>query len=265
MRLCFGSILDFPIGGKTPLDADTHTDYKPWEQRWEVPLHLWDGLFCQRNQTPPPHLREDRRSFEILQKLSAVMRKGYEEDYLQRQPHTILLDMNFYKQSLLPVLADWMVIFLQAQQLGSKSKVPLELCRAYLCRHLPEDEWAKKSDETMVVLNKLQPLERKLLNLTDAWLRVFLPHCLKKVNRVSFGLMNQDEVRTLLNGDPMAARSRIRLAIPFVGKDVPSPAAEFAQPDIVQCTDDSHGVGSVTPTRTNNTRILGGTYWCDCA
>lgn len=28
-------------------------------------------------------------------------------------------------------------------------------------------------------------------------------------------------------------RSRAKLAIPFISKDVPSPASEFAQPDIV--------------------------------
>ena len=44
--------------------------------------------------------------------------------------------------------------------------------------------------------------------------------------------MNQAEVEAALRRDPLTSKSRTRLAIPFVGKDVPSPAAEFAQPDI---------------------------------
>ena len=33
--------------------------------------------------------------------------------------------------------------------------------------------------------------------------------------------------------DPHTPRSRLKLAIPFVGKDVPSTASEFAHPDII--------------------------------
>jgi hypothetical protein len=33
--------------------------------------------------------------------------------------------------------------------------------------------------------------------------------------------------------DPLFPRSRSKMAIPFVGKDVPSPASEFAHPDVI--------------------------------
>ena len=99
--------------------------------------------------------------------------------------------------------------------------------------------------------------------MSQAWLSTYLPHNMQKVNRVTFGLMTQSEVETLYAAEEAKARSRLqaerekakqkgdkgggegkapgkpdlrsrtKLAIPFVGKDMPSPAAEFALPDIV--------------------------------
>jgi hypothetical protein len=41
------------------------------------------------------------------------------------------------------------------------------------------------------------------------------------------------EMRKMQEIDPHTPRSRLKLAIPFVGKDVPSTASEFAHPDII--------------------------------
>ena len=76
------------------------------------------------------------------------------------------------------------------------------------------------------------PTHKKLLNLTHDWLRTYLPHCLSKVNRVSFGLLSSEECAAALEEDPFAPRSRLALAVPFIGKDVPAKSAEFAHPDI---------------------------------
>mmetsp|Transcript_2417 Transcript_2417/g.3236 ORF Transcript_2417/g.3236 Transcript_2417/m.3236 type:complete len:3692 (+) Transcript_2417:353-11428(+) len=76
------------------------------------------------------------------------------------------------------------------------------------------------------------PEQIKYLNLTHDWLRTFLPHCLQKVNRVSFGLLSTEECAATLEDDPMVPRSRLALAVPFIGKDVPSKSSEFAHPDI---------------------------------
>jgi hypothetical protein len=76
------------------------------------------------------------------------------------------------------------------------------------------------------------PEHIKFLNLTHDWLRTFLPHCLQKVNRVSFGLLSSEECVAVLDEDPNMPRSRLALAVPFIGKDVPSKSSEFAHPDI---------------------------------
>ena len=84
-----------------------------------------------------------------------------------------------------------------------------------------------------VVTKVTSPLQKKLLNLCFTWLSTFLPHCLAKVNRVSFGLLNDDDCKAALLVDPNVPRSRLKLAVPFIGKDVPSKSSEFAHPDII--------------------------------
>ena len=73
----------------------------------------------------------------------------------------------------------------------------------------------------------------QMLNLCSDWLRVYLPHVLQKIDRVSFGLLSVEEHARLLKSEPHMPRSRFKLAIPFVGKDCPSRASEFAHPDII--------------------------------
>jgi hypothetical protein len=50
---------------------------------------------------------------------------------------------------------------------------------------------------------------------------------------VSFGLLTAGDLSRALERDPKMPRTRKLLAVPFVGKDVPSPASEFAHPDVV--------------------------------
>jgi len=65
------------------------------------------------------------------------------------------------------------------------------------------------------------------------WLRSFLPHCLQKIDRVTFGLLSKEDYERAVAADPHMPRTRAKLGIPFVGKDVPSRSSEFAHPDII--------------------------------
>ena len=71
---------------------------------------------------------------------------------------------------------------------------------------------------------------KKLLNLAADWVRSYLPHCLGKINRVSFGILSPAD---LVMCDPRAPQSRRLMAVPFMGKDVPSRSSEFAHPDVL--------------------------------
>ena len=70
-----------------------------------------------------------------------------------------------------------------------------------------------------------------MLNLASDWLLYFLPHVLKKVSRVHFGLLREHEMASLRERGCLP-RSRRFLAVPFVGKDTPSAASEYAHPDV---------------------------------
>eukprot|EP00967_Tisochrysis_lutea_P089067 scaffold126661_cov28-Tisochrysis_lutea.AAC.3 len=72
-----------------------------------------------------------------------------------------------------------------------------------------------------------------MINLAHDWLHIYLPHALKKIDRVSFGIMSDDDLKQARRSNPLMPRSRAKLAIPFISKDVPSNASEFAQPDVV--------------------------------
>ena len=50
---------------------------------------------------------------------------------------------------------------------------------------------------------------------------------------MSFGLLTPQDLARAMARDPKMPKSRKLLAVPFVGKDVPSPASEFAHPDVV--------------------------------
>ena len=62
------SELNFPIGRKQRLD------FCDEGKRWDVALHLFQGVFGATNQTPPPWLREDQRAHSILVELSEALR-----------------------------------------------------------------------------------------------------------------------------------------------------------------------------------------------
>lgn len=73
----------------------------------------------------------------------------------------------------------------------------------------------------------------KMMNLSHDWLSAYLPHVLSKIDRVSFGLLSAEDLARALAIDPKVPISRRLLAVPFVGKDVPSTSSEFSHPDVV--------------------------------
>ena len=75
----------------------------------------------------------------------------------------------------------------------------------------------------------------KMINLARDWICALLPHVLAKINRVSYGLLKPADAALLERGGGGARvpSSRRLLAVPFVGKDIPSRTNEFSHPDIV--------------------------------
>jgi hypothetical protein len=99
-----------------------------------------------------------------------------------------------------------------------------------------------------------RPKSVMMLMLAREWINSLLPHVLAKIHRVHFGLVSKDDVEKWRKAaeaaagsavsaaadeglkkvvDFQVAPSRRLLAVPFIGKDVPSVSSEFAHPDVV--------------------------------
>ena len=153
----------------------------------------------------------------------------------------MLLNVDYYHAALKPLLAEWAFYWLQKHHLiglsrdealtfirdGAHSKLHPELAAKLNNTH------AAASDGGAGAARAVDPQHVRFLTLARDWLNSYLPHCLTKINRVSFGIFSADDHARALALDPYMPRSRAKLAIPFVGKDVPSRSSEFAHPDVI--------------------------------
>ena len=55
---------------------------------------------------------------------------------------------------------------------------------------------------------------------------------LGKIDRVTFGLLSPTDIRLTKEAGAYLSPNRVLLAVPFVGKDVPSRSSEFSHPDV---------------------------------
>ncbi|CAK9085547.1 Uncharacterized protein (Fragment) [Durusdinium trenchii] len=97
------SELNFPIGPKNLIE------HAP--ERWRAVLHLLDGFFSVEKGRVPPHLKDSLRAKEILQTLGEVIHKGCDLRFLQRNPHLILLNEEFYHHEVKPMMCDWLMLW----------------------------------------------------------------------------------------------------------------------------------------------------------
>ena len=168
---------------------------------------------------------------DTLDDLARVIALGRRERVLQSNPHLVVLSLPFYHSSIKPLIAQWMLEWFKSP---SQSGLALPLVAVA----------AKASSVLVFMLNgsrcsaaARRELERglsqtawQLLNVANVWLNTFMPHVLSKIDRVSFGLLSYE---TDIAKQPRMPESRKLSAVPFVGKDKPSPRSEFAHPDVI--------------------------------
>jgi hypothetical protein len=130
-----------------------------------------------------------------------------------------------YSSSLKPVLSRWLILWLRAR------KVP------FLTDEEISQFLASGNKTTSVILQKikvnLHDEHVKMLNLGHDWLQSYLPFVIQKINRVHYGLLQPQDLKLLEEENVKIPASRKLVAVPFVAKDVPSRASEFAHPDVL--------------------------------
>ncbi|GAB5356506.1 hypothetical protein AAMO2058_000295800 [Amorphochlora amoebiformis] len=233
------SELNFPIGAKTPLDLSP--------SRWQLPMHLLDAIFYSRTgkvSTPTGlggegqevvSLAASDHAQRVLQNVKRVMEQGIRSKGLQTSPHLILLDQTWYKAYLMPALAPWLLIWLRI-----KHFIQLTLNNSHALAYLmggPQGETGYQNNCKTIGLPVPKRIEqthtreqKKILNLSAEWLQSYMPHILTKIDRVSYGLLLEEDMENFPENMPA---SRKLMGVPFVGKDVPSISSEFAQPDVL--------------------------------
>jgi hypothetical protein len=197
-----------------------------------MPIHLLDAIFYVESSRLTVGFKQSSRAKEILESLRVVINKGYDLRALQRNPHIVLLNIEWYHSTLKPIMADWLYMWIETQHLGTV--LSEQMVKQYLLHDLSEQDDSGDHQQICHLIETSLSIEhKKMLNLGRDWLKSYLPHILQKVDRVSFGLLNKEDYERALAADPHMPRTRGKLAIPFVGKDVPSRSSEFAHPDVI--------------------------------
>lgn len=65
-------------------------------QRWLLPIHILDAIYYLDTSRMSVGFKSSKRAAAILHKLSAVMNEGYQSRALQRNPHCLLLNVDWY-------------------------------------------------------------------------------------------------------------------------------------------------------------------------
>lgn len=150
------------------------------------------------------------------------------------------------------VLARWLLLWLRARKLP---KMTDEDILTFLF------QGTNSGAAVIKLVKSLSDEHAKLLNLGHDWLKSYLPFVLQKINRyvkhirfrlfiinfvivyprlrhsmvkrVHFGLLHPQDIALLEEEGFRIPTTRKLVAVPFVAKDVPSKASEFAHPDVL--------------------------------
>lgn len=217
------SELNWPLGAKEPLDFTRSRSGNGL--RWGIPSHLLDAIFCCTGMPILADIADSKIAKEILDELDLVIRRGFDTLQLLRSPHLVVVSKNFYDSEMKMPLMKWLLLWLRAR------KVPT-LTDAEIIEFLGSGNRCSAG-----VLQKMKNVlgddHVKMLNLGFDWINSYLPFVLQKVNRVSFGLLQEHDIEQLEADGVKIPTSRKLTAVPFVAKDVPSRSSEFAHPDVL--------------------------------
>ena len=213
------SELNWPLGGEEPLDMTTSSpgcQISTTGARWRLPWFLIDA--CLRASGAPAGVIDaDDDDAAARERLQAAVQKGSATKALQRTPHLVVVDRHFYASEMLEPLTALAAAFLRSEGVVGSS-LSAQDAASYVS--------ASPSPQALSAVGRLGDIECKYLNLAQQWLQTYLPWVLSKVNRVSYGTLAPEELRA------RESRGRKLLAVPFIGKDVPSEASEYSQPEV---------------------------------
>lgn len=261
------SELNFPIGPSKMLHFNPSRWLLPM---WLLDAFF----YASRGRVALENYKSTEESIALLDDLRDAVAAGIKSCDLQGSPHLVLLRPAFYHDQLRCRAARWLMLYLrsvpelqhdvgtaaggtaggaaaatadeesnptvlpdavseEASSAAARSEPFPETAAAEMLAYISGEASMTSSTADWVEAN-CSGTSIMYLNLSRDWITSLLPHCLSKINRVAYGLLNEvDQMRWGQEVFDKMPESRKILAVPFVGKDVPSRAAEFAHPDVL--------------------------------
>ena len=195
------SELHWPCGPVRPLDLAEATVTSEPGLRWRIMGALLEAFHAPGSQ------------------VERLLRLAADEHRAVLRPQPLVLDRGWYFRVLLPALAKELAGFL-----APRTPVPLQELLEFL----------GPAGRCGGTLRRLPDAETKLVTLGRQLLHFVLPHLVGLQHRVRYGLLPDEDAAAAASGRLPSGRSARRqlLAVPFLGKDCPAKASEFAHPDV---------------------------------
>lgn len=146
------SELNFPTGPKSLIH------HAP--ARWCLPLHVLDGFFAVEDTSHvPAQLKESHAAHKILEQLRIVIRSGVERKLLQKNPHLVLLNEDFYHNEMKPILCQWLGLWLTSEHVG----------RVFEMGYTVTDRGLSEDEISAYLLRRSGLTEMKLSGMKSEW------------------------------------------------------------------------------------------------
>jgi hypothetical protein len=193
------SQLNFPVGRWTELDASP--------SRWDLPLFLFSLVLptsraAWRTMSETMNVAADialsARGADVLARAKEALARGHAHCFLQSSPHLVLVQPSYYEGTLKPLVAEWAALWLMAHPSIAAARdaavhaglaANADEVATLLSEFLLQGKASLSSRCKTVLGEGFAGAPLKLFNLTRDWVCTFLPHCLAKVNRVHYGLL----------------------------------------------------------------------------
>ena len=167
------SELNWPLGHKEPLDFTKSRTLGPGI-RWDTQWHLLDAFFSTKEDMTV-EFKDSMQAINTLKRIKGTIEEGLREKFLQASPHLVLLSHSFYTRKLLPLLAEWFLLYLRSKKVDGVED-------RFLLEYMVKGQGGS-SETTSKISVALTDEGMKLINLCHDLLTSFMPFLLGKVDR----------------------------------------------------------------------------------
>ena len=105
----------------------------------------------------------------MLEELCEIIEAGYEQKALQRSPHLTLLNEEWYVSEMKPVMARWMLLWLEANHVSGLRPDHMEAYVTRDCAPIAHEQWDEKVEAAAA--------RREVEMAEEAGRRAYQPPC----------------------------------------------------------------------------------------